>query len=90
MKLAAMLAGYLLLCCIPLLLRESILGAFTSIRANAPSAAANVGSVFFYTLFEWFAGLLGGVLLIKCVFYHRRSAQRHRRPRRVAQILINF
>lgn len=89
-KLFAMVAGYALLCCIPLFMKESILNAFRDTAASAPTSIRYAGDSFFNSLFLWFAVILGAMLLINVVFFIiDESLNDTVRYRRVMQIMLN-
>jgi len=89
-QVALMVFFCVLLCLVPLLLKDSIMDAFLSVGANASITAEGAGGTFFQLAYLLFAGLLGGMLIMNLVFFSiDESLNDTVRPRRVIQIILN-
>jgi len=91
MQVSLMCIFCLLLLFAPQLFRETVMNAFRAVAADASVTAESAGGVFFQTVYLWFAGLLGGMLIINLVFFSfDESLSDTVLWRRAVQILTNI
>lgn len=68
-KVFMILLGFLVLCCVPLLGKDSITDAFQAYGADAPNSAQYAGADTFQTLFVGFVVVLGVMLIVNIIFF---------------------